>query len=91
MNHGYGRWYVVGGRWGRAGFRSQNEEHLLSADRLLLSAYCLLPAALRGVRAGGTLVPYSSLGQNVFSTGKEETVVTLKLKDRRGNVYENKG
>jgi hypothetical protein len=55
------------------------------------TAYCLLPAALRGVRAGGTLLPYSSLGHNVFSTGKEETVVTLKLKDRCGNVYENKG
>jgi hypothetical protein len=31
-----------GGRWGRAGFRSQNEEHLLSADCLLLTADCLL-------------------------------------------------
>jgi hypothetical protein len=45
------------------------------------TAYCLLPAALRGVRAGGTLRPYSSLGQNVFSTGKEETVVSLKLRE----------
>jgi hypothetical protein len=34
---------------------------------------------------------HSSLGQNVFSTGKEETVVTLKMKERSGNVYENKG
>ena len=58
---------------------------------LLLTAFCLLPAALRGVRAGGTLRPYRSLGQNVFSTGKEETVVTLKLKDQCGNVIENKG
>ena len=58
---------------------------------LLLTAFCLLLAAWMGVRAGGTLRPYSSLGQTVFSTGKEEIVVTLKLKDRRGNVYENKG
>jgi hypothetical protein len=102
-----GRWYVAGGRWGKAGFRcqglnqdsgfrsqesavrSQNEEHPLSADCLLLIADCLLN--LRGVRAGGTLGPRSSLGHDVLSTRKEETVVTLKMTDRRGNVVENKG
>jgi hypothetical protein len=31
------------------------------------------------------------MGQDVFSTGKEETVVTLKMTERRGNVIENKG
>jgi hypothetical protein len=31
------------------------------------------------------------LGQNVFSTRKEEAAVTSKLTKRRGNVYENKG
>jgi len=42
----------------RAGFRSQNEEHLLSADCLLLTAYCRLLTAdcLRGVLDGWT--PY---------------------------------
>jgi hypothetical protein len=39
----------------------------------------------------GTLRPHSSLGQNVFSAGKEETVVTLKMTERSGNVIENKG
>jgi hypothetical protein len=28
-----------------SGFRSQNEEHLLSPDCLLFTAYCLLPTA----------------------------------------------
>ena len=37
------------------GFRSQDEEHLLSADCLLLTADCLL--RLRGVGVGGTLGP----------------------------------
>jgi hypothetical protein len=46
---------------------------------------------LRGVRVGGTLCRHISLGQDVFSTGKEETVVTLKMKVRSGNVIENKG
>ena len=32
-----------------------------------------------------------SLGQDVFSTGKEETAVTLKMKGQSGNVIENKG
>jgi hypothetical protein len=58
-----GRRYVVGGRRGKAGswrqglnrdsgFRSQNEEHLLSAFCLLLTADCLLQ--LVGVIVGGT-------------------------------------
>jgi hypothetical protein len=58
---------------------------------LLATGDCLLPAALKGVRAGGTLRPHSSLGQNVFSRGKEETVVTLKMTQQRANVIENKG
>ena len=40
---------VGGGRTGftiqDSGFRSQNEEHLLSPDCLLFTAYCLLPTA----------------------------------------------
>jgi len=67
-----------------------------SADRLLPTAFCRPPSAdcllnLRGVRVGGTLGPRSSLGRDVLSTRKEETVVTLKMTDRRGNVVENKG
>jgi hypothetical protein len=53
------------------------------------SAYCRLP--LRGVRVGGALGPYRSIRQDVSLAGKEETLVTLKLKEPRGNVYENKG
>jgi hypothetical protein len=55
----------------------------------VLTADCLLN--LRGVGVGGTLRPHSSLGEDVFSTGKEETVVTLKMKQRSGDVVENKG
>ena len=55
----------------------------------LPSTDCLLD--LRGVPVGGTLRPHSSLGQNVFSAAKKETVVTLKVKEVSGNVYENKG
>jgi hypothetical protein len=50
---------------------------LATADCLLLTADCLLH--LRGVGAGGTYRPHSSLGQNVFSTGREETAVTSKI------------
>jgi hypothetical protein len=46
---------------------------------------------LRGVGVGGTLCTHSSLGQDVFSTGKEETAVTLKMIEQSGNVVENKG
>ena len=53
------------------------------------SAYCLLH--LRGVGVGGTPRLHSSLGHNVSFTGKEETVVTLKMNERSGDVYENKG
>jgi len=49
-----GRSQVVGG--GRTGVRSQDEEYLPSADRLL---------HLRGIRVGGTLGPYRSLRQDV--------------------------
>ena len=55
----------------------------------LPSTDCLLD--LRGVPVGGTLRPHSSLGQNGLSTAKEETVVTLKMREQGGNVYENKG
>ena len=63
---------------------------------LLPTAFCLLPSAdcllnLRGVPVGGTLRPHSNLGQNAFFAAEKETVVTLKVKERRGNVYENKG
>ena len=58
---------VGGGRTGftiqDSGFRSQNEEHLLSADCLLLTADCLL--RLRGVRVGGTVGVRRSLRQDV--------------------------
>jgi hypothetical protein len=37
------RWYVVVG--GRTGVRSRNEEYLLPAGCLLLTAYCLLLTA----------------------------------------------
>ena len=68
---------------------------LTSLHRRLPTAHCVLFTAdyllhLRGVRVSGTLRPHSSLGQNVLSAAKEETVVTLKMKERRGNVYENK-
>jgi hypothetical protein len=69
-----GRRYVVGGRWEKEaswrqglkqdpGFRSQNEEHLLSAFCLLLTADSLLH--LKGVRVGGSLGPYGRLRQDV--------------------------
>ena len=99
LNCEYGRWYVVAGRWGRAGFRtqdsgsrragsrcqglnqesafrrqesevrSQNEDHLLPAFCLLLTADCLL--RLRGVRVGGTLSPYRSL-RHVTADGEKK-------------------
>jgi len=84
MNYGHGRLYVVGGRWGRPGFRSQNVEHLLSAG-------CLLPSAMRGSRAGGTLSLCNSLGQNVFSTKESGYRSDFKMKQQCGDVYENKG
>jgi hypothetical protein len=62
---------------------------LLSAFRFLPSAYCRL--RLRGVRVGGSLCTHISMGQDVFSTGKEETVVASKMKERSGDVFENKG
>ena len=65
------------------------EHGLWVAFLLLATADCLLN--LTGVRVGGTLRPHSSLGQDVFSTAKGETVVTLKMKGQRGNVIENKG
>ena len=55
----------------------------------LPTADCLLN--LRGVRVGGTLGQYRSIRQDVTLSGKEETLVTLKMNDRRGNVIENKG
>jgi len=76
-------------RFHEAGFRSRNEEHLLTADCFLPSADCLLN--LRGVPVSGTLRPHSNLGQNAFFAAEKETVVTLKVKEWRGNVYENKG
>ena len=60
-----------------------------TADCLLLTGDCLLH--LRGVRAGGPLGPHPSLRQYVTLTGKEETLVTLKMKERCRNVHENKG
>ena len=97
LNYEYGRWYVVGGRWGRAGsrcqglnqdsgvriqepgVRSENEEHLLPAFSLLLSALRLLPSAycllrLTGVRVGGTLGPYRSLRQDVIADREIENL-----------------
>jgi len=68
---------VVGGeeqdsgvRIQESGFRSQNEEHLLSAFCLLPSADCLLLTAdcllqLVGVLVGGSLGPHRSLRQHV--------------------------
>ena len=76
-------------RFYEAGFRSRNEEHLLTADCFLPSADCLLN--LRGVPVSGTLRPHSNLGQNAFFAAEKETVVTLKVKELPGNVYENKG
>ena len=78
-------------RFHEAGFRSRNEERLLTADCFLPSAFadCLLN--LWGVPVGGALRPYSNLGQNAFFAAEKETVVTLKVKEWRGNVYENKG
>jgi hypothetical protein len=60
----------VGGRWARAGFRSQGSKRRASAFRLLLSGDRLLH--LRKVRVGGTLDPYRSLRQDVtFERGRE--------------------
>ena len=56
-------WERAGFRIQDSGFRSQNEEHLLSADCLLLTADCLL--RLRGVRVGGTIAMHRSLRQDV--------------------------
>ena len=58
-----------------SGVRSQNEEHLLSADCLLPTAYCLLPSAydllhMRGVQVGGTLAPFRSLRHDVTGYGE---------------------
>jgi hypothetical protein len=53
------------------------------------NAYDLVP--LGGAEPRRTLCTQSSLGQDVSSTGKEETAVTLKMKERSGNVVENKG
>ena len=66
---------MVGGEEQDSGFRSQNEEHLLSALWLLFSALRFLPSAycllhLRGVRVGGSLGPYRSLRQDVIA-GRE--------------------
>jgi hypothetical protein len=63
VNGENGRWYVVGGRWGKnrsreSGVRSQSEEHLLPA-------FCRLPTASEGGRTGGTLGPYLRLRQDV--------------------------
>ena len=57
----------------------------------LPSAYCRLPPAFERSWSCRTLCTHNSLGQDVFSTGKEDTVVTLKVKELRGNVIENKG
>ena len=57
---------------------------------LHIGAGCRLRRS-RGGGAGGTLPTHSSLGQDVSSTGKEETVVTSKMNELSGDVIENKG
>ncbi|MGA9057190.1 MAG: hypothetical protein WB763_11830 [Terriglobia bacterium] len=61
----------------------------IGIHRLLLTADCLLN--LRGVRVGGALGQCQGLRQDVTLAGKEETSVTSKNDERRGNVIENKG
>jgi hypothetical protein len=60
-----------------------------SGHRLLLAPDCQL--SLRGVLFGGTVGYYHSQRQDVILAGKEETLVTSKNGERRGNVIENKG
>ena len=63
---------------------------MVNGELLHIGTGCRL-LRLRGVGVGGSLCTHSSLGQDVFSTGKEETVVTLKMTERSGNIIENKG
>jgi hypothetical protein len=62
---------------------------LSSYDGGLPTAYCLLCS--RGVPVGGTLGQHRNLRQDVTLVGKEETLAVSKMKERSGNVIENKG
>jgi predicted chitinase len=46
---------------------------------------------LEGDGIGRTLRPPDGLGHDVSWAGKEGTIADLKLNERTGNVYENKG
>jgi hypothetical protein len=78
---------TVGGRWGKnrsqeSGVRSQNEEHLLSAD-------CLLH--LRGARWSGLFARMADLDNMSPPSGKEETSNFKKRRSKAGMSMKTKG
>jgi hypothetical protein len=62
-------------RFQDSGVRNQNEEHLLSADYVLLSAdaYCRLPTAFEGGGMERAFARMTTLDKMSPPTGKEET------------------